>query len=178
MVQKMVAIQTEENPRALNVSFARQMHAPMNVFVRSVICGACDYRANAKAKLPEQNGRGNKRHLTSRDQNRAVPPSHRNGVLVFLIVKVIGVIRFKNLVMHDGVRLKRVAKIEQGPVHNVPVECPFEKGGENDRDRGANSHPKYKINHGVNANKPIQLQRASRKPLSLSSSTPDLYGVF
>ena len=54
MMQQMVAIQAKENTRTLNIPLARQMHAPMQIFVRTIINNAGQGRpANNAPLLPD-----------------------------------------------------------------------------------------------------------------------------
>src|ERR1022692_3943123 len=105
-MEEVVTVEPEENPRALDVALARQMHAPMHVFVGPVIDtaaeqGAADDAPSAREKGGEAEGDG-----SGHNQGRAVPPGHGNGFFVLFMKQMIGVIGLENLMMDQGVALK------------------------------------------------------------------------
>ena len=73
-----------------------------------------------------------KRQCATKDQDRAVPPRHRNGGLVLFVDQMIAVIRPEGLVMDDGVCPEGVFEAAERLVHEKSMECPLEERGEDD----------------------------------------------
>ena len=134
VVEEMVTVELAEPMRLLDTARFWQVHAPMDVFVEAVI--KREGGESAKRQTPETRKVGNDRKWNDadHDQNRSVPPSHRNRLLVLFMLEVVGLIRFEDLMMDDSMRVKRIAKLPDRAVHHILVECPFEKGRENDAD--------------------------------------------
>lgn len=99
----------------------------MDVFVNSVV-GA--ERKNGTemdtplASYPADDGAGDGE---DQDENRSVPPSHRDGLFIFLIAQVVGFVGLEGLVVDHCMGLKCIAKIPQRSVHHVFVKQPLEK---------------------------------------------------
>jgi len=127
VMQQMMAVEAEENPRALEVALARQMHAPMHVFVSPVIQTGRQRPSAENPPMPGQEGDGEKREHGPGDQRRAVPPGHRNGVFVLFINEMIGVVGFENAMMRQGVAAVGVGEFTQRAVHDVAMERPLKK---------------------------------------------------
>ena len=60
---------------------------------------------------------------------------------------MIGVIRLKNVVMHQCMRLEWIIKFAYRLVHHKPVQGPFEEGRKNDRGNKTDGQPKCKTMH-------------------------------
>ena len=58
--------------------------------------------------------------------------------------QMIGVIGLENLMMDQGVALKRVGKFSERLMHDKAMHGPFEKGGSHDCNQDAQGHPREK----------------------------------
>jgi hypothetical protein len=57
------------------------------------------------------------------------------------------VVGLEHAVMHEGVLLKRITEFPERPVHQEPVEDPFENGGVDGGGDKTNGGPKKEISH-------------------------------
>jgi len=136
-MQKMVAVQTTEKPRAFHVAALGKVHAPMAVFVGAVVSQKGEAHHD-RCPWPPQTGdpreEGSKQSRGNEDQNRAVPPCHRNRPLVLrMTIEMVCVVRLKMSVVYKRMTCKRIAKeSEKWPVHKEPVQCPLEEGSGRD----------------------------------------------
>jgi len=147
MVQEMMAVQAEKDSGAFDISFTRQMHAPVDVFVRGVIANTRRERSPEKGPMPGYAGDNNERGNTDGDQYRAVPPGHRDGVLVLFAPEMIGRIGLKDAVVYEGVALEWVGEFSKGAVHKIFMQQPFEQGAENGGNQETGRQPKQDIMH-------------------------------
>jgi hypothetical protein len=60
---------------------------------------------------------------------------------------MIRVVRLEGLVVDERMGFERVIKISKWPVHEIAVQRPFKKGGENRRDHKRDRHRKEKDRH-------------------------------
>src|SRR5882762_5314425 len=125
-----MTVKPKENSRSFQMPPLRQMHAPMKVFVNSVINGTRNQRTANQAPISHPQRRPDKRKLPHRDKQRAVPPRHRNRMLVLLVHQMIRVIGAKYPVMRQRVPRKWIAEDRQMFVHQEAVQGPFEEGAE------------------------------------------------
>ena len=58
---------------------------------------------------------------------------------------MIGVIGLESMVMDDGVRAEGVIKISERPVHEITMQRPFKKRGENNASAETDRRPEYKM---------------------------------
>ena len=112
-MQQMMSVQPEENPGAFHVSFAREVHAPVHIFIDRIIRRASKSGANQATPFPGEPGGDKKRHFTHQQQDRSVPPSHGNGLFVFFVDQMISVIGLENPMMDEGVGFVGIIKSEQ-----------------------------------------------------------------
>ena len=147
VVQQVVAVEAEENSGALDRPFAREMHAPMQVFIGAVISAAGEQGAANQSPTFQQYGADDKRNYPDCNNRGAVPPSHRNGVFVFLVNQMVGLVGFKNLVMDHGVFFEGVGKNFHALVHEETMHGPFKEGRKHNRDDKANRRPEKKGCH-------------------------------
>src|ERR1022692_153259 len=126
-MEQVVAVELEEYSRALDIAFARQMHAPVHVFVGAVIRAAAEQGAADDAPSAREKGGDGEGDGSGHNQRRAVPPGHGNGLLVLFMDQMIGVIGLENLMMDQGVALERVGEFSERLVHDKAVYGPFEK---------------------------------------------------
>ena len=106
------------------------MHAPMQVFVSAVIGAESYERAADKSPAFQEHGYDGKRNDAHRNHRWPVPPRHGDGVFVFLVDQMVGLIGLENLMMNHGVFFKRVGKETDAFVHHEAMQCPFEEGRE------------------------------------------------
>ena len=143
-----MAIQPEEDTGAFDISFTRQVHAPVHVFIGSVIADTSWESAPEKGPMPRDAGDGNKRNDTNRDQHRAIPPGHRDRVFVLFACEMVARIGSKNTVVYQSVPLEWVGELSEGAMHKIFVQQPFEQGAENSGNQETGRHPKEDIVHG------------------------------
>src|SRR2546421_7377394 len=100
----------------------------MNVFVRAIVSPASEERSQHDRPMPSEPTRDEKWNLAKRDQDGAIPPGHRDRVLVLFIEQMVGMICFESLMVNHRMRLKGVIKLAKGPVHEKPMQRPLKKG--------------------------------------------------
>ena len=127
MVQQMMAVEPEENSGAFDVALARQMHAPVQVFVSAVVSRARKHGAAEQTPFAGPNRRDHKWELANSNKRRAIPPSHWDGLFVLLLMEVIGVVRAKNSMVNERMARKRIRELADGPMHQEPMQSPFKK---------------------------------------------------
>ncbi len=127
VVKQVVAIQAAEPPRLFHAAGFGQVHAPMDVFVKTVVGGEGDQATEGKGPLAGEICQNGIRCDADEDDHRAIPPSHRDGLLVFLINQMVGFIRFEGAVMDDGVGLESITEFPHRAMHHILVEGPLEK---------------------------------------------------
>lgn len=144
-----MAVEAKENSRTFDVTFLRQMHAPVHVFVSREIQRAGNCRTAEKSPFVRKQRPDQKRQLANRHDDGAVPPCHRNCFFVRLVNEVIGVIGFENVMMHERVTLERIAKEfhHDGAMHEIAMQRPFEQRAENCSTNYADCAPKNKCCH-------------------------------
>jgi hypothetical protein len=59
--------------------------------------------------------------------------------------QMVSMVRLEGVVMHQGMGLKGVTKIEQRPVHDIAMEGPFKKGGKNEAAGKSEGGPKHQL---------------------------------
>src|SRR5258706_9356029 len=121
----MMAVKAEENPRAFHIAPARQVHAPVQILIATIIDTAGQDRAAHQTPLARKKRPDKKWDLRACDEGGTVPPSHRNRVFVLLVVEMIGVVSAKNSMVNQGVPGKRIGEHADGPMHHEPMEGPF-----------------------------------------------------
>jgi hypothetical protein len=152
MMQQVMAVEPEENSRTFHVPFLGQMHAPMHVFVSREIHSAGHRRAAQNPPFVREQRPHQKRQLAQRHDDRPVPPRHRNGFFVRLIRKMIRVVGFENVMMHERVSFKGIAKKfhHERTVHEITVQRPFEQGAESGSGKDSDGAPKKERDHKIN----------------------------
>ncbi len=127
VMQQMMAIQAAEPPWLFHSAGLWQMHAPVDVFVETIVKGEGAEATDHKSPLTREVGQNQKWNNPYQDEHRPIPPSHRDGFLVLFVDEMIGVICLKSPVMNDCVGLEGVAKISNRAVHDIFVKGPFKK---------------------------------------------------
>jgi hypothetical protein len=148
MVQKVVAVQTEENTRALDMPFLGQVHAPVKVFVRRIIGDARDSRAAPYPPFAEEHRHEKKRERSQENQYRAIPPRHRYGLLVVLVNEVVRVVGPEYSVVEQMVTLVRITKAERRLVHEKTMQDPLKERRKRAPDAETDRRPKNEHHHG------------------------------
>lgn len=145
VMQQVVSVEAEENSGAFDVAFAREVHAPMHVFIGAIVAGAGNEGTDGKSGAFQKDGTNHKRNDAHGDDRRAIPPRHGNGVFVFLIDEVIGLVRLKDVMVDQGVALEGITEKLHRLVHDVAVKRPFKKRGENCSDHETDRSPEEKM---------------------------------
>ena len=93
----------------------------MEVFVNGVIAGAGEGGPAKHSPLVGEGSGNEEGDLANRDQDRTVPPSHWNGVFIFLMGEMVGNVGLENAVVNQGMPDVRVAKPSHRLVHDEPM---------------------------------------------------------
>lgn len=142
VMEEMVAVEAEINSGAFDVALFREVHAPVDVFVGAVIGGTGNQRADDDAPVTAHEAPDEEWNLGEENEDGAVPPGHGNGVLVFFVDEMVGLVGLENLMVNDGVRFEGVIKFADRAMHDETVQRPFKERGVNDGANKTNSAPK------------------------------------
>src|SRR5436305_15337310 len=91
--------------------------------------------------MPNPKRRSDKGKLASSDKQRAIPPRHRDRVLVLLVHQMICVIGAKDPMMRQRVPRIRIAENRHMLMHQKAVHGPFEAGAEYATNRYSHRSP-------------------------------------
>jgi hypothetical protein len=141
VMEKMMAVKAEENSGTLDVTLARQVHAPMHVFIGAVIDPDAEQRPASDTPAAGEKGKDGEWKSRAENQHRAVPPCHGNGFLVLFADQVIGMVRLENVMVNQGVALKWVSEFSERLVHDIAVQGPLTKGREDYGNEYSHCHP-------------------------------------
>lgn len=144
VVEQVVAIQAAEPPWLFHATCFGQVHAPVDVFVKTIVEPECDQPPKGERPLAGEVCQNRVWGDADEHKHRTIPPSHRNRLFVLLINQMVSLIRFKGAVMDDGVRLECVSEFPHWAVHHILMERPFEKRCEHETDENAGKAPKNK----------------------------------
>ncbi len=144
MVQDVVPVEPEEDAISLHLSIPGNVHAPVQVFIGSIVETNCQERTTKQRDATYEKRERGKRNLGEGDQCGSVPPGHGHSMPVLLPAQVVGLIRLENPVMHHGMPLKGIVKFAQGPVHHITVQDPFEAGVKKSPKDEPQQQPQYK----------------------------------
>ncbi len=125
-----MAVQPKKNSGAFHGAFARQMHAPVQIFIGAIVGAAGEQGSANDSPAFQQHSRDDEGNNADGDDCRAVPPGHGNRVFVFFVDQVVGLVGLENLVMNHGVLFERIGKETDAFVHHEAMQCPFEEGRE------------------------------------------------
>jgi len=145
VVQQVMPVQPEENPRALHRALPRQMHAPVDVFIRAVIGRARDGRPERHPPMSRSQADQRERHRAQQHQHRPVPPRHGNRLRILPVDQMVRLVRPENMMMHERVRFERITEFAHRPVHHIAVQRPFVKRGINGGAAKTDRHPDPKL---------------------------------
>jgi len=112
MMKEMVSIQEIEYTKLFNPTLFRQVHAPMNVLVSTVVS---EYGASSRDDYqpwidpqPEKHAQDHKWYCADHCEQWTVPPSHRNCFLINIMVysQVVRTISLEDAVVNNCVCLE------------------------------------------------------------------------
>ena len=126
MVKEMVSIQTEENAGTLQVSFFRDVHAPVEIFIRDII------QNHGHEETPEDGTLCQILHHehewnVKHPHDGSIPPSHGHGVLILGFLKMIRVVGLEDSMMGHRMGFEWIGEPLQIGVHHVLVKSPLEE---------------------------------------------------
>lgn len=126
MMEQVMSIQSEEDTRTFHIPAARQVHAPMDVFVRGVVRGdGQGSTRNDGKQFPSAEECKTHGHRDDQRPNeyerRPIPPGHGDGLLVLVIDEMIGVICLEDIVMDQGMPFEWVAELSERSMHDEPM---------------------------------------------------------
>jgi hypothetical protein len=145
VMQKMMAIETIKNPGTFDAARFRQVHAPVHIFISAVVAGESEKRTDHQFPAADAPRKREHRNHAQKNQQWSIPPRHRDGFFIVVVDEVVSVVGFESVVMDDGVRLKSVAEIKKRAVHEITMQRPFKKRGENGGAGKTDRGPKYKV---------------------------------
>jgi hypothetical protein len=119
----------------------------VDVFIGRIVEGAGDGFTAKDPPLVRPAGDDEKGQGGEGNQDRAVPPSHGNGVLVVLMDQMIGVVGLENAMMNEVVAFIRIAERQEGAMHEIPVQNPFKKGAKDSAKDDSDGGPENKMYH-------------------------------
>lgn len=143
MVNLVVPLDELEHPRPLDKSDGRLVHEIVEALIAHIIDRntrrdrdhECEIRerdpCGVEGPCDQRPGRG-----ADQDEQRASPPSERQGLVLLLIRDVEGVVELAELVVDQGV-LGETVLGKPWPMQPVSVECPFHEAGLYDGDEGS-----------------------------------------
>jgi hypothetical protein len=147
VVQQMMAVEAKEYSGTLDITFARQMHAPVYVFVSAVITGTGSRSADDEGPMASEPRGDKKRQHADYYEHWAVPPGHWDGVFILFAYEMVAGISLENAMMDERMPLVRIGKLSKRPVHDITVQEPFEKGGIDGGEEKPASGPKAYFLH-------------------------------
>jgi hypothetical protein len=149
-MQQVVAIQAEENSGPFQVSFLRQMHAPVHVFIHGEVDRERDAGAAQDCPLLRDQREDQEGQLAQSHYHRSIPPRHRDRALVLFVNQMVAVVCLENMVVNQGVSLERISEYAERPVHEITVQGPFKERGENNGASGSHCAPEKECHHRSN----------------------------
>lgn len=126
-----MAVNISKSLAHFELTFFRQMHTPVQVLIHQIIESQC--ADDTRVDTPSEKGcvqcEQHPWSLENEDQSGSVPPRHRDQFLIFFVLKMIRIVRLKELVVYLGVGAKWISQIFPGTVHDKTMKGPFAETG-------------------------------------------------
>lgn len=146
-MKQVMPVQATKEPGLFDSACLWQMHAPVDVLINQVVGAEGGERAPEDRPVACHRADGDGWDGADEDEGGTIPPRHGDGLAVIWIDQVVGMICFKDLMMHDGMCLEGIAKLAQGAMHDKAMQGPLKERGEGCIADETDAKPKENVVH-------------------------------